>query len=145
MLCFYFSFTLKLLMVGWETVYCTLKKNSIYSKNIFQRTFTIDLTNSTSTVQSDKVNLNVTINNNSLNIYFTVKEQIAHLFARLEMFMQSSDSNRYDIELINRTMDSCKFFKDSLYEPLMQLIYGIMLEHGNFPRTCPVKVVCFLI
>lgn len=78
-----------------------------------------------------------------MNMYLTVKEQIAHPFTRVEIFMQSPDSNRYDLELINRTIDSCKLFKNSLYEPLMQLIYGIMLEYGDFPRSCPLKVVCF--
>lgn len=76
--------------------------------------------------------------------YFTVYEQLSHLYGHVEIFLQSADSGRYDVELINRTIDMCKMFENNLYEPLMQLIYGIMLEHGNFPKSCPVKPVCSL-
>lgn len=66
-------------------------------------------------------------------------------FSRVEIFLQSPDTGRYDMELLNRTIDICTFFRNSLYEPLLQIIYGLMLENGNFPKSCPLKTVSFLI
>lgn len=86
--------------------------------------------------------MSIAIKNSSLNVYLNVKEQFNHSFAHVEIFMESPESGRYDTEVFNRTVDACKLFKDSLYEPLMQLIYAIMLEYGEFPTSCPVKPVC---
>lgn len=85
--------------------------------------------------------MNVTIKNDALNIYFTVKETIVRPIARVEIFLQSPDTGRYDVEMFNRTIDSCMLLTNKFYEPLMQIIYGIMLEHGDFPKSCPVKEV----
>lgn len=76
--------------------------------------------------------------------YFTVYEQLSHPHGLVEIFMQSPDSGRYDVELFNRTIDICKMFENSLYEPLLQLLYGIALEFGYYPKSCPIKPVCNL-
>lgn len=103
--------------------------------------FTINLINATSEVYSNKMDLNATVNNNSMNMYLTIKEQQEHPFLQIELFMQSPDSGRYDMELVNRTIDECKLFENRSYEPLIQIIYGIILEHGKFARSCPIKSV----
>lgn len=74
-------------------------------------------------------------------MYFTVKEQITNPLARIEIILQSPDTGRYEMEVLNRTIDTCKLLRNRLYEPLIQIIYGIMLEYGNFPRSCPLKMV----
>ncbi|KAJ6632639.1 hypothetical protein Bhyg_17845, partial [Pseudolycoriella hygida] len=112
----------------------------IYFKNIEGwRTFTIKLTNATGISYSNKFNLNLTINDNKLDIHFIMKETVAHPTIRAEMFLQSPGSGRYDDELMNRTIDLCKFYENRLYEPLLQIMYQIILESGDFPKSCPVK------
>lgn len=79
----------------------------------------------------------------SFDLNYKVKEQIDHPHAQIEIYFQSMESSRYDVELLNRTVDLCKLFTDRLYEPLIQIFYKIMLEsHGNnWIKSCPVKAV----
>lgn len=76
-------------------------------------------------------------------MYAIIKEPVMNPCILVELFLQSPDTHLYDMEVVNRTIDICRLFKNILYEPLIQIIYGIALESGDFPNSCPIKPVRF--
>lgn len=81
---------------------------------------------------------------NAANVLLKIKEEIANPFIRTEVYFQSPESGLYTVELMNRTIDICTFFTNKLYEPTFQIALRIVQDYGDFPRSCPIKVVCHL-
>lgn len=98
--------------------------------------------NVSSTVFSDKYDLNVTLIKNVLTIYFRVNEDVADPIIWAEVFFQSLDTGQYNVEVMNRTIDMCIFYTNKLYEPLIQILFQIMQKYGDIPNSCPLKMVC---
>lgn len=98
--------------------------------------------NISSTVYSDKYVVNASVSKNALNLYFQINEDLSHPMASVEIYLESTDNGQYNIELMNRTIDLCTFFSNKFYEPLIQIIFGILKQYGDFPDSCPVKRVC---
>lgn len=97
--------------------------------------------NVSSTVFSDKYDLNVTLIKNVLTVFFRVNEDVAIPVLWAEIFFQSLDTGQYNLEVMNRTINMCIFVRNKLYEPLIQIGYRIMQEHGDVPLSCPLKKV----
>lgn len=65
-----------------------------------------------------------------------------NVFVAVQFIFESSP-DIYDMELMNRTIDFCRFLRDKRYEPILQIFYRIAREHTNFVTKCPVlKVIC---
>lgn len=79
---------------------------------------------------------------NAVSFHIEIKEEIPNLFLRAEVFFQSPENGQYNFELINRTIDACKFFSNKLYEPLFQVAYRMVQQYGDVPNSCPIKMVC---
>lgn len=53
-----------------------------------------------------------------------------------------SDNGNYNIELLNRTIDLCKFYKNKRYEPILQAIFKLFEEYmPNWFTRCPTNKV----
>lgn len=72
----------------------------------------------------------------NVNIIETVKSTYSHI----ELFLQSADG-KYDLEIMNRTIDLCRLFRDVTYEPILQVGYRLYKSSSNFLRSCFIKKV----
>lgn len=129
------------LISGWVIIDIQIVSFPIYKIKYFQRSFTINLTNASSTVYTDKYNFNVSVTKNALSLNLRVNELVSHPLSRMEIYFQSTDGGHYNVEVMNRTIDVCKLFSNKLYEPLIQIIFGIIERFGDFPDSCPLKAV----
>lgn len=74
--------------------------------------------------------------NVNLEILQTVKSTHSHI----EIFLQSDDGI-YDLEIMNRTVDMCRFFRDLSYEPILQVGLKLYKSSSNFLTSCFMKKV----
>lgn len=92
-------------------------------------------------VFSDKYYVNLTVKENALTFHIQIKEEVSRPMVLTEIYLKSPDTGEYDFELMNRTIDGCKFLSNKLYEPLMQIAFQIVQAHGDIPTSCPIKMV----
>ncbi len=85
----------------------------------------------------------MTVNDNALSIHVQIKEPLIKPIIRSQIYLQSLENGQYEVELMNRTIDVCKFLSNKLHEPLLQIAYQIVQDYGTAPDSCPVKEVCF--
>lgn len=58
-----------------------------------------------------------------------------------ELYFESERS-KYDMELMNRTIDLCKLYKNKRYEPLVQVIFKIFEDYlTHWFHVCPMNKV----
>lgn len=76
-----------------------------------------------------------------MNVNVDVLETVKSTFSHVELFLKSSDG-KYDLEIINRTVDLCRFFRDLSYEPILQVGYQLYRSHTpNYITDCVMKKV----
>lgn len=90
---------------------------------------------------SDKYEVNVSMIKNAVNFHLRIKEEVPNPILLIESFFQSPDTGKYNVELMNRTIDVCLLYGNVLYEPLAQIVYKIIQEYGDVPKSCPIKAV----
>lgn len=92
---------------------------------------------------TDKVQLNISITESGgLSLYINLKEDLHDIYTTVNLAVNLNTDDEYDLDLVKRTVNCCKLFKDSSYEPVVQILYKLFLENGHFPTDCPVKKVC---
>lgn len=78
-----------------------------------------------------------------LTLYLDVLEELDELYTEVSLVVDLNDKNEYDFDVVRRSFDTCKLFKDPTYEPVVQFLYRMFLEKGFFPSECPIKPVDF--
>ncbi|KAJ6640897.1 hypothetical protein Bhyg_05830, partial [Pseudolycoriella hygida] len=73
----------------------------------------------------------------SFDVDWIVLKTLPELFMHVELYMDSG-SGKYEMELFNKTFNFCRFAREPRYEPLIQIIYKMVLLHSNYPTKCPV-------
>lgn len=76
-----------------------------------------------------------------LTIYLNVVEDLYEIYTDVSLVVDLNDKNDYDFEVVKRTINTCRLFKESSYEPVVQFLYKLFLRSGNFPTECPIKKV----
>lgn len=107
---------------------------------LFKRPFTFEIEKFNTQSFSKVIEMNVTLSHSQITIYFNVLENLPNVFTNTVLNFESSDGI-YDMEMVNRTIDYCKFFRDKRYEPILQIFHKIFLTGSNTPRRCPIKKV----
>lgn len=78
----------------------------------------------------------------ALTVFVQILENLEHPFMHSALFFDSGKGG-YDFEILNRTVNLCEFFRNTRYEPLLQIFYKILLENGPWPTTCPIRKVVY--
>lgn len=100
--------------------------------------------NATAFSANKNVVVNITVyNDGAIDLFLDLKESLQNMYVHSEFFFEWSNAGNTNLELeiMNRTIDACKFFRDVRYEPILQMIYKSALEFGNFPTKCPIPKV----
>lgn len=79
-----------------------------------------------------------------LTVYLNLLEDLNELYTEVSLVVDLNDKNEYDFDVVRRTINTCRLFKDATYEPVVQYLYKLFLNSGNFPTACPIKKVIFL-
>lgn len=111
-----------------------------FNNLLLQRPYEVKLTNLTAYSLNENVYVNATINNSYINSYISLKETVPDMHMRLEVYVDEGDG-KYELVFMNRTISACRIFRDRRYEPIVQVIYKIILSYGNLPRSCPIQKV----
>lgn len=119
-----------------------IRKIIILNWNLcFQRPYTVQFKNVTSYSLNDICQINSSISNaNSISVFVNVGRTIPSYYTKSLIKIETSDGI-YGLELINKTLDTCKFFDDPTYEPIVQVFYRELTRTGTFPKRCPIEKV----
>ncbi|KAG4073783.1 hypothetical protein HA402_001007 [Bradysia odoriphaga] len=86
----------------------------------------------------DHIDTNSSISSNgSISLFFNLRQDIPNLYAKV-LITVNTTKRIYDLELINRTIDSCEFYRNTKYEPIAQVFYKLLTKNGKFPKRCPI-------
>ncbi|XP_037024582.1 uncharacterized protein LOC119066304 [Bradysia coprophila] len=89
---------------------------------------------------TDKVLVNATVSKlTGLTVYLNVFEEFAELLTDVSLMVDLNDRNTYDFDVVRRTINTCRLFSEPTYEPVVQFLYKLFLNSGNFPRECPIR------
>lgn len=69
-----------------------------------------------------------------------ILESVKSTYSAIELFLQSLDG-KYDLEIVNRTIDLCRLFRDVTYEPILQVGLRLYKSNPNFIKSCFIKKV----
>lgn len=111
-------------------------------KKIPQRPFRVEISNVTTKTFVSSIEIKSTVSTGgSLSFYWNVLEDLPlPLYAKAKVMLKSS-SGYYDLEMINRTIEVCKFFNDRKYEPILQVFFKLFIKTSKFPSSCPIRKV----
>lgn len=110
-------------------------------EKLFKRPFRIEVTNVSTASYVNFTQMNSSISTNgALSMYMNILQDISDVYAKIEILIASSSGN-YDLELVNKTIHVCEFFRNRRYEPIVQLFYKAMTKTGSFPHSCPIRKV----
>ncbi len=91
---------------------------------------------------SDKMLLNVSVSKlKGLTVYLNLVEDFNELYTDVSLLVDINDKNDYDFDVVKRTINTCRLFKEPTYEPVIQYLYKLFLSSGNFPTDCPIRKV----
>lgn len=68
-------------------------------------------------------------------------EEFNDVYTEVSLVVDLNDKNVYDFDVVRRSIDTCRLFKEPTYEPVIQFLYKQFLNNGNFPTECPIKKV----
>lgn len=75
------------------------------------------------------------------NLYVEFLNNIRNPFVRTELYFESVNGI-YDMVVVNRSIDLCKFYKNRRYEPIVQVIYKLFEDYfAHWFRSCPMNRV----
>lgn len=75
------------------------------------------------------------------NIHVEFLKRIRNPFMHTDLHLES-DNGKYDLELLNSTVDLCEFYKNKRFKPVVQMILKLFEEHFTYWfKSCPVKKV----
>jgi len=68
-------------------------------------------------------------------------ETVRQPYLHVGLYFESSEGI-HDLEIMNRTIDLCKFYKNKRYEPILQVVFKLFEETlSHWARSCPMKKV----
>lgn len=109
---------------------------------IFFQIYRIHSTKSVYESLTNKMFVNATVSKvKGVTIYLDVLQDFNELYTDVSLVVDLNDKNVYDFDVVRRTIDTCKLFKEPTYEPVIQFLYKLFLNSGNFPTECPIKKV----
>ncbi|KAJ6632809.1 hypothetical protein Bhyg_17551, partial [Pseudolycoriella hygida] len=73
-----------------------------------------------------------------LNVHINMLEAVHNRYSHTELYLQS-DNGKYDLEVVNRTVDMCRFFRDVTYEPILQVAFKLFKSNSKFFTSCFIK------
>lgn len=76
----------------------------------------------------------------AIDVNFNISKMWPEMHIRTEMYLDSG-AGKYDLEIINRTINVCRLLRDHRYEPILQLMYKIVRTYGRVPTKCPIQTV----
>lgn len=118
--------------------------SKIYISVKWFQTYRIQSTKAVYESFSDKFLLNVTIDRiKGLTVYLNLLEEFNELYTDVSLVVDLNNKNEYDFDVVRRTINTCRLFKEPTYEPVVQFLYKLFLGNGNFPTKCPIKKVGF--
>lgn len=78
----------------------------------------------------------------AMSLYVRQRIEVKRLFVTVtNKFSKNENTNDFEINFLDKTVDICKFSQNRRYEPLIQLVYRITSEKINLPQRCPIKKV----
>lgn len=86
------------------------------------------------------VDFNLTIVNDTINLYFHVHQNLQNPTAHMEYVLDSGNDN-YDMILANKTYDACSFLQNRKMDVLFQIFLKIAEKFGDVPKRCPFQKV----
>lgn len=114
------------------------------NKNVFtfQRPYKIVISNHTEQIFSPKCRINATFaDSGKFNLYVEFLNIIRNPFMHTALYFES-ENGKYDMEVLNRTVDLCKFYKNKRYEPILQVIFKLFADYlVHWARGCPMHKV----
>lgn len=129
--------------VAWVTLLPIWQKlcYEANTKTLLQRPFQIEFTNvsTRSFVNSNEVNSSISATG-SISFYVNLLQDVASVYAITEILVEST-RGKYDLELVNKTINYCRFLSDRKYEPIAQVFYKMFSKSSNFPKSCPIRKV----
>lgn len=126
---------------GWVLYIIYKLKLFVLTKHCLQRSFEITLMKTLARSDTDYIDVNVTLSNDTgLNSYILLKRKLEIIYLQIG-FHAESRKGHYDLEVVNKTVNMCQFLKNMDDEPLLKVIYSIILNHSNLPRQCPFEKV----
>ncbi|KAG4070838.1 hypothetical protein HA402_011064, partial [Bradysia odoriphaga] len=89
---------------------------------------------------SPKCQMNASVDASGiLSIYVEFSKSIRKPFMHTEIYLES-DRGNYNMELLNQTVDLCKFYKRKSFKPLVHLILKLFEDHfAHWFKSCPVS------
>lgn len=115
--------------------------NDKIKKSYFKRPFRLAVTKMSikSFVNYGEVNSSISTSG-AISIYVNILQDISEMNAKVVILIESSSGN-YDLELVNKTINVCEFFRNRRYEPMLQVFYKSINKGGNLPKSCPLRKV----
>lgn len=109
---------------------------------LFQRPYKIIISNHTVETFSSKCRANASFADTGIfSLYVEFLNNLRQPFVHTELYFKSDNGN-YDMELVNRTIDMCKFFRNKRYEPIVQVVFKLFEGYlTHWFSSCPTKKV----
>lgn len=110
--------------------------------SFFKRPFKVIIYNHTVETYSPKCRGNSTVTDSGkFNLHLEFLGTIRSLIMQTVICFESNNG-MYDMELINRTIDLCKFYKNKRYEPILQVAFKTLENFlSHWFTACPIKRV----
>lgn len=109
--------------------------------NILQRPYEVKITNQTTYSVNRNILVNSSLNaDGSVDVDMELLASLPELNILCELYLDSG-YGKYEMQIVNRTVSVCRLIREPRYEPLVQIVYKIILQYGNFPRKCPMPKV----
>lgn len=109
-----------------------------------QRPYRIIITNHTAESYSPKCRLNATFDGSApfafdINVEFL--KTIRKPFIAVKIFCES-DPGKYNMELVNRTIDLCQLIRNKRREPILQVVFRLLEGfQTHWFSNCPINKV----
>lgn len=112
-----------------------------------KRPYTIIISNHTAEAYSSKCRVNSSFGDlrspRFLDLNVELLTIIRNPFMHTELYFES-DNGKFDMEVVNRTVDLCKFYKNKKYEPVVQVVFKLLEDYlTHWFSSCPMNKVCF--
>lgn len=85
-------------------------------------------------------NMNVSLENDLLNISVNILRDIYRPFVHFELLYESGQGN-YDLVYMNKTIDVCMFLNNRKLNIFFQIMYRILSDYVELPERCPIRRV----
>ena len=77
--------------------------------------------------------------NGSLSLFFNVLRDVPSSYSK--SLIMVDPSNGVYVELVNKMIDNCEFYRNPKYEPIAQIFYRTLAKNAFFPKSCPIRKV----